>query len=504
MFLIDTLVFLESNMKTVKIDELIKRATNNKKINSFELFRPSDFYKLLYDPFWIWCRFHAPEEEKKEEIDRHRDLLMQRGVDFEEKWLKANYPQAREVKASYGLEAIKETLNLMIEGVNVIYQPHLSLLEKEIYGKGDLLVKSKKASSDLGGYHYIVKEVKNSKEVKNYHTLQAGIYNYMLGVIQGFTSPEINIVLKDSEEKTISYNKVSEEMTSLLNYWKDIRANREKPEPRGIDKTDSPWRLYANKILIENYDLTLLPDIGPATRKTIRNKLQVKNIKDLENYTKSQLVDSLGVDLGEKTYNCTLAYKLNKVVPVDKKINKNETNKKIYYFDFETSDEVHQSEPPHVYLIGLWDKEKNKFKYFLGRGKQDEARIFSEFLDYIGNLDDVILYHWSDYEIGEIDKIIEQYPKLAFRLTKLKNACVDLKEVVKNNFYIPVPDYSIKKVAPFWGEFSWRQKDVNAYESMVLYWDWLENQQKGTIQKVIDYNEDDCKALVYVDEKLFN
>ena len=485
-------------MIKINIDGLIKRAIGNKNIDSSKLFRPSDFYKLLYDPFWIWCRFHAPEKEKKEEIDRHRDLLMQKGVDFEERWLRKNYPQAREVKASYGIEAIKETLNLMIEGVDVIYQPHLSLLEKDIYGKGDLLVKSKQASSDLGDYHYIVKEVKNSKEVKNYHKLQAGIYNYILGLIQGFISPQVSIVLKDSEE-TISYNKINGEIEDHLNYWRKIRANKEKPEPKGIDKTDSPWRSYANKILTRNHDLTLLPDIGPATRKSIRDKLQVKNIKDLENFAERKLITSLG----ERTYKLFSAYKLKKVIPVNKKANKNETEKRIYYFDFETSDEVHPLEPPHVYLIGLWDKEKNEFKHFLGRGKKDEERIFSEFIKYLGNLDDVCLYHWSSYEIEVIDEVIGQYPNLITRLAEIKNACVDFKELIKNNFYIPVPDYSIKKVAPFLG-FSWRQKEVNAYESMVLYWDWLKKPQKKIIQKVIDYNEDDCKAMVYVDEKLFN
>lgn len=489
-------------MSKININGLIKRATGNKKINSSKLFRPSDFYKLLNDPFWIWCQFHAPQEERKEEIDRHRDLLMQKGVDFEERWLKKTYPRAVEVKAKHGIEAIKETLNLMVRGEDVIYQPHLCLLEKEIYGKGDLLVKSRQASSDLGNYCYIVKEVKHSKKVKNYHTLQAGIYNYILGVIQGFTPSEVSIVLKDSEE-TISYAKLGEEIDNHLSYWRDIRDNREKPEPKKIDETDSPWRAYTNKILIENYDLTLLPDVGPATRKSMRNKLQIKNIKDLENYTKGQLMDLLGTDLGQKTFSHSLAYQLKKPIPVDKKINKNEMNKRIFYFDFETSDEVHPSEPSHVYLIGVWGKETSAFKYFLARGKQDEEKIFSEFLKYIGNLDDVVLYHWSSYEIGEIDEIIKQYPKLASRLAELRNVCVDLKEVVKNNFYIPVPDYSIKKVAPFLG-FSWRQEGVNAFESMVLYWDWLENQQKEIIQKVIDYNEDDCKAMVYIDEKLFN
>jgi len=490
-------------MNKISIDELIKRATNNKKIISSELFRPSDFYKLLNDPFWIWCRYHAPKEEQIEEIDRHGKIRMEQGVEFEKAWVTKTYPQAEEVKAYYGIEAIKETLDLMIKGVDVIYQPHLSFLEKDIYGKGDLLVKSTKASSDLGDYFYEVKEIKNSKKVKDYHKLQAGIYNYILGIIQGFTPSEFGIVIKESEEKIEYDDENTKELLRYLDLWKGIKSNTEKPQPGGIDKTDSPWRIYANKVLTENQDLTLIPDIGAVARDSISNKLKVSKVKDLESYTEDQLITLLRPGLGKKVYNHVLAYKMQEVIPTNNKVEKNDSNKRVFYFDVETSDDVNLTELPHTYLIGLWDKGESKFKYFLGRGKQDEEKIFSEFLDYIGNPDDAVLYHWSHYEIGVIDGAIEAYPRLADRLRTLKESCKDLLSVVKDNFYIPVPTYSIKKVAPFLG-FSWRQKEVNAFESMVLYWEWLKNPDQKIIQKVLDYNEDDCVAMAYIDDKLFN
>ncbi len=490
-------------MSKISIDELLKRATSNKTIDSSKLFKPSDFYKLLNDPFWIWCRYYAPKEEEKEEIDRHSKIRMDQGTEFEKEWVAKTYPKAVEVKAYYGIEAIKETLKLMMEGIEIIYQPHLSFLEKDIYGKGDLLVKNKHVSSDLGDYSYVIKEIKNSKKVKDYHKLQAGIYNYILGIIQGFTPPELSIVVKDNEVKMEYGDENTKELLRYLDLWKEIKDNTEKPQPKGIDKTDSPWKIYANKILTENQDLTLIPDVGSVARDSISNKLKVRKIKDLESYTENQLVNLLKPGFGKKIYNHVLAYKMQEVIPTNNKANKNDSSKRVFYFDFETSDDVHPSELPHTYLIGLWDKEKNKFKYFLGRGKQNEEKIFSEFLDYIGNLDDAVLYHWSNYELGIIDDAIEEYPKLADQLRKLKKSCRDLLKVVKDNFYIPVPTYSIKKVAPFLG-FSWRQKEVNAFESMVLYWDWLKNSDKEIIDKVLKYNEDDCVAMAYIDAKLFN
>lgn len=327
-------------------------------------------------------------------------------------------------------------------------------------------------------YTNSVKEIKKSKKVKDYHKSQAGIYNYILGIIQGFVPTEIAVVSKEGEEKIKYDADTAKELNRHLDIWKDIRDNKIKPLPKGIDATESPWRIYANKILTENQDLTLIPGIGPVKRDSINNKLKISKVKDLEEYTENQLMSLLSPpSFGKNVYNYTMAYKSQKVIPIGSKTGKSDSTKRVFYLDFETSDDVHPSELPHAYLIGLWDKEKDKFKYFLGRGKQNEEKIFSEFLDYIGNLDEVILYHWSPYELRAIDDAISDYPRLAPKLAKLKSACIDLKEVVKNNFYIPVPTYSIKKVAPFLG-FSWRQKEINALESMVLYWDWLKSPEQ--------------------------
>ena len=56
----------------------------------------------------------------------------------------------------------------------------------------------------------------------------------------------------------------------------------------------------------------------------------------------------------------------------------------------------------------------------------------------------------------------------------------------------------IKSVAPALG-FHWRQKDVGAYQSMVCYWDYLDNTDLFAIDPALIYNEDDCRAMWHVD-----
>ena len=44
----------------VTVEELIERATGGLKLNRKSIFRPSQVYKVLKDPFWVWCEYHAP------------------------------------------------------------------------------------------------------------------------------------------------------------------------------------------------------------------------------------------------------------------------------------------------------------------------------------------------------------------------------------------------------------------------------------------------------------
>lgn len=489
-------------MGKIDLQTLLDWTTNRQADVRPSVFRASDFYQLINDPFWIWCQLHGPKEEAVIEPNRHDELRIKRGVEFEKQWVKENYPEAIEVIPAQGLASLRKTLELMLDGVAVIYQPQLWVLGEGLCGKCDLLIRNDSQPSELGDYHYVVKEIKISHKIRKDHQLQIACYNYMLGLIQGFTPPEISLILHGAETIVAYDEALKDDLKKYLAYWKDLYENTAQPEPGGIDQTASPWRLYANKIIMESDDLTLIPNVGPATRQLIKKRLGITKVSQLAEINKSELIEKLGSETGRLVYAHALAYQKKSAIAIKEIFNHNQ--KLSYYFDFETSDDVHPGEPPHVYLIGLCDNQ-GKYTSFLGRGKKEEEKIFSLFLDFLeenGGVENVCLYHWADFEIGEIERLITEYPKLSSPLNKVRAACVDLKKRVRDYYFLPVPTYSIKKVAPFFG-FSWRQKEVNAFESMVLYWDWLENNNDELIQKVLKYNEDDCLAMVYIDRKLF-
>lgn len=487
----------------MKLCDLLQRATGGMRMQKELTFKPSIFYRLLNDQFSVWCDYHAPQNEIVDDTTAYDLMTQQQGYEYEQQWVKQHYPDALKIKPDWGLQALKNTLKAMLNGVTAIHQANLWLLPDEYCGKADLLVRCDDAGSDLGNYYYSVKEIKDSLKLSEYHKLQAGFYNTMLGKLQGYTPELVTIALRDREERIEFDEDLIQEIKSQLAIWRDLRDNKYKPLPKKYDQTNSPWRVYANKILRQTMDFTLIPDIGPATRERLMKILNKKSIAELYGMPMDQMADILkDVCDAEALYYHVEAYRSNKLVCRAGTKLVIPRRKKQLYMDFETSDDVYPSEPPHVYLIGLWDAEKDKFISFLAKGAGDEKTIFKKLIDYVTDPTDTCIYHWASFETETMTKeVMVRYPDMKDGLQKLIDCCIDLKEVVKQQVFLPVSTYSIKLVAPFFG-FKWRHKDIGAFESMVLYWDYLKDGKSKTIQKVLDYNEDDCRAMVHVDKAL--
>ena len=178
-----------------------------------------------------------------------------------------------------------------------------------------------------------------------------------------------------------------------------------------------------------------------------------------------------------------------------------ERRKRHLYFDFETCDDLIPGVDAHVYMIGLWDLERDEFKVFTAKGADDEARIFQEFFEYVGDFEDAVLYHWFSFEVTTMKQVAERRPEIAGKIADLLPSLVDLMDAIKNKVFFDKGSYSIKKVAPAIG-FNWKQEDVDAMESMVLYWEYLEDGDQSKMDKIIQYNKDDCEAMVAVDRWL--
>jgi len=487
------------NDNAVVLEELIRRATSGQTLHRHVLFRPSLVYQVLEDPFWIWCEYHAPRSEAVYESSRYDEMRRQRGLEHERAWVQNHYPDAIRVAPGFGFEALSETLRLMLEGVRAIYQPELWDLEGESYGRADLLVRHDSGRSDLGPYHYRLVEIKRVKSLQDHHILQGAFYNRMLGKLQGWTPAELTMVLKETVE-TVPYASLRKELDAVLDKWKGLRDGQVSPEPgRPPNVTDSPWRVYGNKLVERRRDLILLAGVGSREREKLR-AANIHGVDQLWGLRLEEVCEILGEQHGAQAYYVAQAYRTRQPLLKPHSRLAIPRGHRHLYFDFETSDEVHPTEPPHVYLIGCWDAERDQYVKFLARGAADEGRIFGEFLDYVGDVEHTRLYHWTDYEIGQMVLVIQRWPHLETALRRVTSSCVDLMRAVKSAVYLPVPSFSLKCVAPALG-FTWRQEGFDAFDSMVCYWDYLEGKDEALVDRCLVYNEDDCRAMWHVDRE---
>ena len=481
----------------VSLQELIERATAGKELDRNRVFRPSWFYPLIEDPFWLWCEYRAPSEERFDEttaFNRHR---MQLGSEWEDRYVSNNFPTAHVIESRWGEAALRETLDAMLRGESAISGGALWLLGEGIYGKADILVRCDDRSSDLGSYHYRVKEVKNSKEVKEYHQLQAAAYNWMLGEIQGFTPTSFDVVLREGEDEVnVAHDSMFPQVDELLTQWRAIRDEELQLEPIGYDSTKSPWRQYANQIVLDRRDISLLPGVGAKTADDWR-KLGINTLDDV-------LAAGPDGDLGRTPksdcYYHALAYDQNRPVFRPGESAQIERKPRQVHFDVEDTSVLDGElvTRPHTYMVGVATPE-GETTIWTAHGQDDEARMWTDFLDWLGDPQEVALYCWTMYESTKLKQAAIDHPALAERLIGAEAALIDLKEEIKHRPYFPVTSYSIKKIAPVCG-FHWSQGDVDGQSAQLMYRDWLKTGDDSIIRRVEQYNREDVLAMVAVDQ----
>ena len=111
--------------------------------------------------------------------------------------------------------------------------------------------------------------------------------------------------------------------------------------------------------------------------------------------------------------------------------------------------------------------------------------------------------HYGETEkisILNLAKIFNLNPEEA---TQLKTRFIDLHEIIRKSWILPIKNYSLKKVAN-WTGFKWEQFNVSG--SKALYW-WILYQNTLNqifIKKIIKYNRDDCLATLHITKWLFD
>ena len=159
----------------------------------------------------------------------------------------------------------------------------------------------------------------------------------------------------------------------------------------------------------------------------------------------------------------------------------------------------------HCYLHGFVERcngnnETERFVYFFAEEatEQAEKQAFAQAWDFVRASRPCAIYYYAPYEKTIYRKLREKYPDVcsAEDLEALFDApeTVDLyTDVVRKHTEWPTHDYSLKTLARYLG-FNWKDTDPSGASSIEWFHQWTATGDKTIRQRILTYNEDDCRA----------
>lgn len=385
-------------------------------------------------------------------------------------------------------DGFKATLELMKRGVDTIYQGVLK--NDEITGIPDFLIKAK-GYSDLGDYYYYAVDIKGATTSRERYLFQLACYSYVLGDIQGFTPLYGGLLLLDLDLQIRHFYGLMKQVVFAINESKKILSNPEHMPDLFIDSNCQmcQWYNFCSKEANKREHLSLVSGINRKIKESLE-KIEIKNYGDLSKCTLEDLstVKELNGDKGRTIITQAKSLKEKKVYI--KSIPELPINKKEIFIDFESDiifDEKGMELTRVDYLIGIIVRSGNEYKYQCIL-LESEEKLLNDFLSFLNNHLDYTFYHYGHYEQSIFENKWEILPKVNL---------VNIEKVIKESLILPVSNYSLKNIANFLG-FRWKNKDASAQQSMCWYSSYLETKDKSYLDLSIQYNEDDCEALIYI------
>jgi len=476
----------------------------------------TDFYNYIQCKHRVYLeKFGDPK--LKDKVSPFIRLLWERGIQHEENVIEPikarkdkTFAEVKKDKPA-NEETFKETLQLMKKGVDFIYQG--VLIKDGFSGRPDLLEKTE-GRSDFGNYCYIPVDIKagrgyeetdsGDRKIKEYYLFQLKLYNLILDKIQGFIPNEGKIINSDKEEIKYDLKLANDKFLKILNEISIINKGKELYQPVIGGKCEScEWKNYCRKWAKDNNDLSLIFNFGEKKYvlqeygiKTIDDLLKIpldKWLKDLpeirgKGYFKGVADKSLS-DL----YKRATVYKRGKeeINPNIKLLN----GEKEIYFDIE--DDPTQD---ITYLFGFWTTDRSNgrgnYKYILAQGIDDEERAVNEVWDFLKGLDGIPIYHYASHEISILKGLQEKYKLSEEPFEILKRNAVDMYKIIKDYTNWPLTSYGLKSICKFIG-FKWSSEDAGGANSIEWFSKFLKGDKK-ILEKILKYNEEDCRATDYL------
>ena len=488
------------------------------------------FYKYLRCPHWVYWDIYGDQSEKAE-ANAFAEKIWEHGI-IHEKEVVAHYGDYDEVPEEAPEEdRLRRTAELMRKGSRIIY--HGLLMDGNWVGVPDLLLRASLPlgrRSVFGDYAYEPYDIKSAhierpEDSRDEYKFQLAFYALILEKLQG-VRPEYGHLI-DAERRVIDIriNDVLDEFHLTLREIEKIMGG-DKPAPFLASACkESPWFSKCKADAEACDDICLIYKIRRSDHaklyeagvKTV-TELATADLDDLE-----QAVEGMSRRKLEALQRQALSLHEKKLIVIQK--NPLPTAATEIYFDIE-GDPLRGVE----YLFGLLiasakggsrpkadqpradasggkgRRSKGKYEYFLAQESEDEKKAWHEFLSFVKNLpDDAPIFHYGTYERAVVTRLTSRYGGDQLAIDKLERQMFNLLTSVCESVALPVYFYSLKDIAKELG-FRWRHKAAGGANSITWYEQYLNLKDskktsaraKKILQDIIDYNEDDVRATLFL------
>jgi uncharacterized protein len=450
----------------------------------------TDVSAASQSPFSLYCKYHG-DPARMDPPDPFLQALSARGTEHESDVLESDYPEMEQVAYKTPEEGFMEALRSMAGGTEALSNFPLFYLPEGMHGYADVLER-RDGASVFGKHHYVVREIKIARNIRERHVIQAAFYALMLGRIQR-RPPEYFLVTNgDAATTQYRYRECEDMLLECMERAGRIRGGWMPPAIYGNGAP--PWSNHCNEIAIRNDDVSLIPGVGPSMRAKMADAgLDTVRAVALSTTAGLQQIRGVGKKTSSNYLKAARAISSGECVRKGGQIDLPDRATEIF-LDLEGLSDASDSTMSD-YLIGALVRRDGAETYhpFVAERKREDVML-ERFLDFMDGQEDYVIYHWHHYERTHLRSMTERHGLGGRRILE-PDVMIDLFPVTTGAFAFPTYTNSIKDIARWLG-FRWRHGDVGATSAIGLYLKYAEDPEAGRqgMGMVIDYNEDDCIA----------
>ncbi len=152
------------------------------------------------------------------------------------------------------------------------------------------------------------------------------------------------------------------------------------------------------------------------------------------------------------------------------------------------------------YLIGLLVCEEGNAVYysFWANTMSDEEKIWLQVVNKVNEYPEAPIYHYGSYESKALNQVSKKYQ---INCELFQKRLININRFIYGKIYFPTVSNSLKDIGNFLGA-SWKNEISSGMQSLVFRYYWEESQDTKYQESLVAYNEEDCRALKLLTDKI--